>query len=41
MVCDGGQKTVVATFHEPSRNLDPQLHAQAVTANMVQGADGK
>ena len=38
----GGQKTVIAGFrHDPSRNLDPQLHTHAVIANMVQGIDAK
>ena len=40
MVHAGGQKMVAATFrHDTSRNLDPQLHAHAVVANMVQGDD--
>jgi len=42
MVRAGGQKAVIATFtHETSRNLDPQLHAHVVVANIVQGEDGK
>ena len=42
MVHAGGQKVVAATFrHDTSRNLDPQLHAHAVVANMVQGEDRK
>ncbi|MDE0050538.1 MAG: relaxase domain-containing protein [Rhodospirillales bacterium] len=38
MVRAGDQKMIAAIFrHDTSRNLDPQLHAHAVVANMVQG----
>ena len=42
LVREGNQKMVAATFrHDTSRNLDPQLHSDAVIANMVRGEDGK
>ena len=37
MLHAGDQKKVVETFrHDTSRNLDPQLHAHSVIANMLQ-----